>query len=184
MDQKDYAILSALEKDARVSLKQLATTLHMKVNSIYYRLNKLQNNRILQDFTISINPLAMGMSIQAVLSIHLHPLQIDSLNTTFLEHFAQSLAEEYEEFSFVSISNTQAIIVVGTFYDKAHLDYVLSRVRKSPYVKEIKTTPLSRIVKGTKVFNLLLNYLATEKSESSDLIEEEVVDATSISNPC
>ena len=51
MDHIDVKLLSAMEKDSRVSLKYLAKELDIKTSTIYHRLHKLKESNILESGT-------------------------------------------------------------------------------------------------------------------------------------
>ena len=97
MDKVDIKLLAAMEENSRISLKNLARDLNVKTSTIYHRLHKLKESNILENFTIIINPEAVGLNKHAIMNIRLKKMVIGKLDTMFLESFGKFLAEQYEE---------------------------------------------------------------------------------------
>ncbi len=56
MDEKDLIILKKLALDSRTTLAELGEILDMSVSSIHKRIKKLENEGIIERYTITLNP--------------------------------------------------------------------------------------------------------------------------------
>ena len=56
MDEKDVMILSALCRDARITLSELAAMLGMSVSSVHKRIRKLESEGVIEKYTVIVNP--------------------------------------------------------------------------------------------------------------------------------
>jgi Lrp/AsnC family transcriptional regulator, leucine-responsive regulatory protein len=168
MDHIDVKLLSAMEKDSRVSLKYLAKELDIKTSTIYHRLHKLKESNILESFTIVVNPEEIGLQLHCQLILRLKKLPIGKLDSMFLESFAKYLAEEYNEILFASVGSDEQIHLIASFRDQAHFDMFSESLNENGYIDKIQTTVFSKILKGKKIFSFIANQHALEEGEKFD----------------
>jgi Lrp/AsnC family leucine-responsive transcriptional regulator len=69
MDQIDREILSALERDARVSYKDLADQVSLSANAVAERVRRLQERGIIKRFTAEVDPAALGLTLRALIEV-------------------------------------------------------------------------------------------------------------------
>ena len=62
LDAADLKLLRLLEKDARTSTAELARAVGLSAPSVAERIRKLQENGVIEAYTVRINPAALGMS--------------------------------------------------------------------------------------------------------------------------
>ena len=70
-DRIDRQILSALQKDARQSNKELAAYVGLSQSSCLERVRRLQRNGVLRGFHAEVEPKAMGVNLQAMIMVRL-----------------------------------------------------------------------------------------------------------------
>lgn len=162
MDKVDIKLLAAMEQNSRISLKNLARDLNVKTSTIYHRLHKLKESNILENFTIIINPEAVGLNKHVIMNIRLKKMVIGKLDTMFLESFGKFLAEQYEEVLFSSVGSDEMIWIIATFRDDKHFEHFKSEIKENPYIEKYETVVLNNILKGKKIFKFLPNLLKQE----------------------
>ena len=162
MDKVDMKLLAAMEQNSRISLKNLARDLNVKTSTIYHRLHKLKESNILENFTIIINPEAVGLNKHCIFSIRLKKMVIGKLDTMFLESFGKFLAEQYEEVLFSSVGSDEMIWIIATFRDDKHFEHFKSEISGNPYIEKFEIVLLNNILKGKKIFKFLPNLLKQE----------------------
>jgi Lrp/AsnC family leucine-responsive transcriptional regulator len=69
LDATDRAILEALFEDARMSLKDLAQRIGLSSPATAERLRRLQERKAIRAFTLEVNPVALGYTLQAMVRI-------------------------------------------------------------------------------------------------------------------
>lgn len=62
LDETDFALLSAVERDFDVSLETLADELGLSKSAVHYRLSKLKEKGVISGITADIDPHALGLS--------------------------------------------------------------------------------------------------------------------------
>lgn len=176
MDHIDVKLLSAMEKDSRVSLKYLAKELDIKTSTIYHRLHKLKESNVLESFTIVVNPEEIGLQFHCQLNLRLKKLPIGKLDSMFLESFAKYLAEEYNEILFASVGSDEQIHLIASFRDQAHFTTFLESLHENGYIDKIEHIVFSKILKGKKIFSFIANQHALEEGEKFDDGQDEFED--------
>ncbi|MDP2925918.1 MAG: Lrp/AsnC family transcriptional regulator [Nanoarchaeota archaeon] len=66
MDERDYKILSMLDKDSRMPINKIAKTLRLSKDGINYRLKKLEKEGIIQRYFIDIDVSKFGLILNKV----------------------------------------------------------------------------------------------------------------------
>ena len=71
LDRIDLAIIAALQKNARLSNKELAAKINLAPSSCLARVRKLTQSKVLEGFHAEVNPGALGVSLQAIIAVRL-----------------------------------------------------------------------------------------------------------------
>jgi DNA-binding Lrp family transcriptional regulator len=71
LDRIDLAIIAALQKNARLSNKELAAKVNLAPSSCLARVRKLTDTKVLEGFHAEVNPGALGVSLQAIIAVRL-----------------------------------------------------------------------------------------------------------------
>ncbi|WP_300296351.1 Lrp/AsnC family transcriptional regulator [Ferrovibrio sp.] len=69
LDTIDRRIVSALARNARMSLKELAAAVGLSSPSAAERLKRLEERGVIRGFTIDVDPTALGYPLQAMVRI-------------------------------------------------------------------------------------------------------------------
>lgn len=85
IDAIDRLLLEALMRDARMSLKALATHAGLSSPSAAERIRKLEERGVIKGYTVEIDPAALGYTLEAVVRIRPLPGKL---------HVVQKLIEE------------------------------------------------------------------------------------------
>jgi len=150
LDDLNKKLLKSLEEDSRRSLKELAAELNIKTSTIYHRLHRLKESKILEGFSIIVNPDEMNLSIFNFLTVSLVQT-VKSLDRIFIESFAQYLAKEFEEILFVSISRTKVYLISCHTTPESSEEF-LEKIKSIPYVDNVDLIQFDKIIKGHKLF--------------------------------
>jgi Lrp/AsnC family transcriptional regulator, leucine-responsive regulatory protein len=138
LDDIDRNIVEVLRGDARVSLKELAQRVSLSSPSTSERLRRLEERGVIRSFTVDIDPLALGYSLQAIVRIKPLPGKLQAV---------QKLIEDIPEF-------TECDKVTGDdcFIGRLHLrsieqlDQILDRISDKAETSTaiVKSTPVRR----------------------------------------
>jgi len=186
MDKSDLRLLSALEQDSRVSLKNLAEKIDINTSTIYHRLHKLRENNILEKFTITINPKLLGLTHHSILNIRLKKMVVGKMDKMFLESFAKYLGEEFEELLFSGIGEDERIWCIITCRNEEHFEDFREKLEENPYIQDYELINLEKIMKGHKIFSINVGLIKINQdgeyfddSKEEKIEDEETQDTTS-----
>jgi Lrp/AsnC family leucine-responsive transcriptional regulator len=76
LDETDRSLLEALNRDARQSVADLARLVGLSPPSVSERIRRLEEAGIIEDYTIRLNPSAVGLPLAAWLRIRPLPGQL------------------------------------------------------------------------------------------------------------
>lgn len=171
LDDLNIKLLKSLEQDSRRSLKELAADLNIKTSTIYHRLHRLKETKVLEGFSIIVNPDEMNLSVFNFLTVSLKNLNVKRLDRMFIESFAQYLAKEFDEILFVSTSRTK-IYLISCHISTTGSEEFLDKIRAIPYVDNIDIVQFDKIIKGHRLFTFRSEFFT---HDSSGKEEEEGV---------
>ena len=78
IDNTDIKILKELQLDSRLSIRELSKRVNLSPPSVSERIKKLEDNGVIENYTIKINKSALDFSIQCI-------IQIDIKNSNFVK---------------------------------------------------------------------------------------------------
>lgn len=75
MDKIDYKLISILQKNGRAPLKQIAKEVYLSSPATAARIERLEKDNIITDYTANINHKELGYPITAFVNLELQPSQ-------------------------------------------------------------------------------------------------------------
>ncbi len=79
LDDITWLLLSALQRDARLSYKELAEEVGLTAPAVAERLRKLQRAGVIEKYEVRLNPEKLGLPILAVIRINATGREIDEV---------------------------------------------------------------------------------------------------------
>ena len=71
LDRTDYKIVALLRKNARLSNKEVARQVGLAPSTCLVRTRMLQQSGVITGFKAEVNPLALGVGLQAMIAVRL-----------------------------------------------------------------------------------------------------------------
>jgi DNA-binding Lrp family transcriptional regulator len=81
IDGVDQAIITAVMHDARISLTDLAEQVNVSRSTAHTRLQRLRDERVITGFTATVDPIALGLGVAALVFIDIEQHDWRSLRT-------------------------------------------------------------------------------------------------------
>ena len=138
LDEMDRKLLDILVKDSRTSLKDLAQQVGLSSPSVSERLRRLEERGVIRAFTVEIDPLALGYTLQAIVRIKPLPGKL---------HIVQKLIEEIAEFAECDkVTGDDCFIARLHLRSIDQLDTILDRIidRAETNTAIVKAQPVKR----------------------------------------
>ncbi|MFJ7736483.1 Lrp/AsnC family transcriptional regulator [Lysinibacillus sp. NPDC097287] len=136
MDQIDTEILQQLQQNAKISMKELATIVHLSSPAVIERVKKLEEQGIIEGYTTKVNLKKINRTIQAI-------ILFKSIDCKSLSNFCNAHPDVLEcyrvagEISYIVKIATYSVETLEQFIDDAmpygtpSTNIVLSSTEKS-----------------------------------------------------
>lgn len=136
LDPIDIALIAALQKDCKQSMKQLSTQLNLSITPIRERIKKLEQQGVIDRYVAMVNPVKMGKTMTVYCSVTLIKHQ-ESYFKEF-EDFVSGL-DEVEEVIYLSGSYDYLLKVVLT--DMAHFEnFIVRKISRLDIISNIQSS--------------------------------------------
>ncbi|WP_313891636.1 Lrp/AsnC family transcriptional regulator [Psychrobacillus sp.] len=118
MDRIDYEILHQLQSNAKMSMKDLAVTVHLSAPAVIERVKKLEEQGAIEGYQAKVNLKKLNRSIVAL-------VLFKSVDCKSLAHFCNSHPDVLEcyrvagEISYIAKIATYSVETLEQFIDKA-----------------------------------------------------------------
>lgn len=146
MDTIDRQLLKILEKNGRLSLKEIASKINVSDVTVKNRIEKLEVSGIISNFSIEVNYEKMGLPLRVTIGITVEPKMTEQV----LDHL-----QSFDEVLIIwKTSGAHSINIRGAFQDHNHMNRVLDKALNISGVREYHISILDKVVKASKlVFN-------------------------------
>lgn len=74
MDQTDCKIIQILEKNSRITMKELGEKVHLTGQAVAARVAKLEEEGIIESYTIQLNEVKRGYHVHAFLTVYMEKI--------------------------------------------------------------------------------------------------------------
>jgi Lrp/AsnC family leucine-responsive transcriptional regulator len=74
LDQTDMRIIEELSKNSRITMKELGDRVHLTGQAVAARVTKLEDNGVIDAYTIKVNQVKIGCLIYAFLNIFMNEI--------------------------------------------------------------------------------------------------------------
>ena len=135
LDRIDYKILTALQKNGRLSNKELAAQVGLAPSSCLERVRRLREDGVLQGFHAEVEPAALGLMLQAMVAVRMR-YHSKEMFTAFQNH----LMSRPEVTAAYHLAGADDFLVHVAVRDANHLrDLVMEAFSSRPEVERLET---------------------------------------------
>jgi Lrp/AsnC family leucine-responsive transcriptional regulator len=150
IDAVDMKILNALQEDGRISNIDLSTIAGISPSPCLRRLRSLQESGIIKSFSANLDETFFGYNLIMFASV-----SIDVQTEKQREEFENAICEigEIKEIYCLSLDSDYLLKFLITDW----LEYkrvINTKLSKVPYVKKIRTTQITRVLKKDSKINI------------------------------
>ncbi|MDR6387857.1 Lrp/AsnC family transcriptional regulator [Paraburkholderia phenoliruptrix] len=138
LDEIDRALIAALAQDARRPVSELARLVGLSAPSTAERIRRLEAQRVIERFTVQLDPRALGFTLQAIVRVKPLPGQL---------HLVEDVIRRIPEFvECDKVTGDDCFICRLYLHSIEQLDEILSKVteRAETSTAIVKSTPVAR----------------------------------------
>jgi len=139
LDEKDKQILEILKKNARLTTKEIAKIVKLPITTVHNRIKKLENNKIITNFTVNLNYNELGKPILAFILVTVN-YNIKSEKKIDQEELAKKIKflEGTEDVSIVT-GDTDIIVKVRLSSVDELSSYITKKLRNLEGIDKTRT---------------------------------------------
>lgn len=136
LDRIDRAIVALLQKDARLSNKEIAAHVGIAQSTCSERIRRLASSGVFRGFYADVDPEVMGIGIQAMIAVQLYRHE-----TTQVDRFRRYAEQLDEVVAFYHMAGNNDFFVHVVVRDSNHLrDIAMGAFTAQPEVSHIETS--------------------------------------------
>ncbi len=79
MDNIDKKILELLQKNGRITVKEITQTISLTAPAVSERIRRLEKEGIIQGYTAVLNPKKLGRTVHAIINVSIQPQEAENL---------------------------------------------------------------------------------------------------------
>lgn len=146
VSKKDEKILEILQNGARTPISEIAEQVNLSENGVRYRLEKLENEGYINNYTILLNPGKFGKKTLAFFNMEMQPKKMKSS--------LKNLVEIEEFIKIYQTTGQYSIKAVGLFNDEADLsNFINSKLLLHFPIQNYSVEIVTKRIKDT-VYNI------------------------------
>ena len=145
LDTVDLQVLDTLQKNSRITTKNLAKQLGLTTTPVFERIKKLEREKIIDNYVALVNPKKMGLSMSAFISISLK-----EHTRSFLDKFIDKVNsfKEVTECYHIAGDNDFILKVIVKDID-AYQTFILTKLSLVSHLGHVKTQFILSKIKNT-----------------------------------
>lgn len=143
LDDKDIAILRLLQKNARISVKEIAQTIHLSATPVHERIKKLEESGIIAGYAAILDAAKLGRKLLVICHVSLR-----EHNKIAGSKFIKSIVSISEILECFSISGEfDFLLKVLTADMESYYDFHVNKLSQLDNVAHVQSTFVMGIVK-------------------------------------
>ncbi|MCS7113511.1 MAG: Lrp/AsnC family transcriptional regulator [Nitrososphaerota archaeon] len=144
LDEYDVKILRELQKDARISYRELARKVGLSTTAVISRVKALEENSVIESYTAIVNPELVGYDITAVIEV--------VVSRGYLIEVEKEIASDPSVICVYDITGETDAIIVARFRNRRELSAFVKKILAMPHVdRTITHICLTRIKEDFRV---------------------------------
>jgi len=135
----DLKILRELQKDARVSFRDIAERLGVAEGTIYNHVNKLSDTGVIKRFIPDLNYTKLGYDLTAVIGIRVEGSHLPAIE--------EEISNSPNVSAVYDVTGEYDALVIAKFKDRASLNKFVKEVLGTPHIQRTNTMLVLNVMK-------------------------------------
>ncbi|MHA1667494.1 MAG: Lrp/AsnC family transcriptional regulator [Candidatus Heimdallarchaeaceae archaeon] len=146
LDKMDEKILKMLQKDSRISARTLAKKLNMAASTVLARIKKLEDMKIIKNYTITLDFLALGFNLPVIIDVR--------VTKGMLFKVENEIAKSKNVLAVYDITGDFDVTVLATFKSRRDLDRFVKNLQKIKNVERTNTKLILNTIKDVSTIKI------------------------------
>lgn len=151
MDVTDKRLINVLQKEGKLTMKELSTKLELSITPIYERIRRLERTKVITGYHADIDGAKVGLGLEAFCSVTLETHKIDYLLK--FEEEIQKLDEVLECYHIAGSYDFLLKVIVKDM--DAYGDFINKKLASMKNIGLVNSHMVLKKIKRTNVFPLI-----------------------------
>ena len=149
IDETDRKILSVLIENSRLSYRQIGKKVNVSVATVLNRVKKLEENKVIRNYSSSIDHNKLGFDITAIIEVKLNK---------GIEHVGNKIYSELKNYPNIiglySVTGPYDIIAIAKFRSREELNKFIEKISDNDNIEDTHTKYVLDILKEDNAVKL------------------------------
>lgn len=138
-DELDIKILNILLENSKLSYRKIARRLGVSVTTVLNRINRMENEKIIQGYTTSLDYEKLGYDIKVVVDVRVAKGKLFEVESKIAHHPNVSAVFD--------VTGTFDTIVIANFKTRKEMDRFIKKIQSYDFVERTETKLVLNTVK-------------------------------------
>ena len=139
IDETDKKILNVLLEDSRLSYRQIAKNIGVSVATVMHRVNNLENNKIIRNYTTIVDYEKLGYDIEVIFEIRISKGKLFEVE--------EKIATHPNVFAVYDITGEFDAAILARFQSRRQMDAFLKKMQTYPFIERTLTKVILNTIK-------------------------------------
>ncbi len=144
IDETDKKILRILLEDSRLSYRQIAKRIDVSVATVMNRINNLEKNKIIKNYTTIVDYEKIGYDIEVIFEVRIAKGRLFEVE--------EKIAGHPNVFAVYDITGDFDAAILARFQSRRQMDAFLKKLQKFPFVERTLTKVILNTIKEKYVW--------------------------------
>ena len=151
MDKIDRQLVSLLQKNGKLTMKELSAELGLSITPVYERLRRLERNGVITGYHASVNPKKAGFSFEVFSSVTL-----ESHKAEYLREFEEEIIQFSEVMECYHLAGSFDFLLKVLVKDMdEYAEFVNRKLAKLNNIRLVQSMMVLKKIKQTAVIPLI-----------------------------
>lgn len=143
LDQTDKSILNVLAENSRLSLRQIAEKVKVSVATVMHRLDKLEKEEIIRNYTSKIDYEKIGYDIEVLIEIRISKGRLLDVE--------RKIATHPSVFAIYDVTGVFDAVILARFKNRRQMDNFLKKIQTYEFVERTETKLILKTIKEENI---------------------------------
>lgn len=150
LDKTDVQILSFLQKDSKLTNKEIAAQLNLTTTPVYERIKKMEREGVIDKYVALINPLKVGLQLTAFCNVSLKEHSKDYIEK--FEHDISQFSEVSECYHIAGMYDYLLRVVVADM--SAYQNFIINKLATLENIGQVQSSFVMTKIKASTAIDL------------------------------
>lgn len=141
-DELDWKIVELLQENSRLSYASIGRNIGLSASAVAERIQRLEEEEIIQGYSVVINPKKLGLTLSAYISIGIHTMSFHTFINETIKHFPEIVQCS-------RVTGNDCLMMKCHLKDSTHLENLIDRL--SRYGSPTTLVVLSDVIENGEI---------------------------------